>query len=86
MSGVIYGLCALAAMLCAFLLLQGYRRGGYKLLLWSGICFAVLTINNVLLVIDKVVVPYAYDLSVWRSATALIAMMVLLYGLIWDAK
>ena len=85
MAGLIYGLCALAAALCAFLLLQAYRRGGYKLLLWSGLCFAGLTINNVLLVIDKLVVPY-YDLSGWRAATALLSLMVLLYGLIWDSK
>lgn len=85
MAGVIYGLCALAALLCAVLLLQAYRRGGYKLLLWSGLCFVGLTLNNVLLVLDKLVVPY-YDLSEWRSAVALASLMVLLYGLIWDSK
>ena len=85
MAGLIYGLCALTALLCAILLLLAYRRSHYKLLLWSGLCFAGLTLNNILLVIDKLVVPY-YDLSVWRSATALVSLMVLLYGLIWDAK
>lgn len=85
MAGVIYGMCALAATLCAWLLLQAYRRGGYKLLLWSGLCFVGLTLNNILLVIDKLVVPY-YDLSMWRSVTALLSVMILLYGLIWDAK
>ena len=85
MAGVIYGLCALTALLCAWLLLQAYRRSRYKLLLWSGLCFAVLTLNNILLIVDKLVVPF-YDLSIWRSTTALIALMVLLYGLIWDAK
>lgn len=85
MAGVIYGLCALTALLCAFLLLQAYRRSGYKLLLWSGLCFVGLTVNNTLLVIDKLVVPY-YDLSVWRAVTALCSMAVLMYGLIWDAK
>jgi cytochrome bd-type quinol oxidase subunit 2 len=85
MAGAIYGLCALAALLCAGLLLLAYRRSKYKLLLWSGLCFVGLTLNNVLLVFDKLVVPY-YDLSLWRSATALVSLMVLLYGLIWDAK
>jgi cytochrome bd-type quinol oxidase subunit 2 len=85
MAGAIYGLCALAALLCAVLLLLAYRRSKYKLLLWSGLCFVGLTLNNVLLVFDKLVVPY-YDLSLWRSATALVSLMVLLYGLIWDAK
>ena len=85
MAGIIYGLCALTALVCAWLLLLAYRRSHYKLLLWSGLCFVGLTLNNILLVIDKLVVPY-YDLSVWRSVTALISLGILLYGLIWDAK
>ena len=85
MAGLIYGLCALTAFVCAWLLLAAYWRTRYKLLLWSGLCFAGLTFNNVLLVIDKIMVPY-YDLSAWRSATALVSLMILLYGLIWDSR
>lgn len=84
MAGTIYTLCALSALLCAFLLLQAYRKTSYKLLLWAGLCFAGLTINNLLLVIDKLLAPQ-HDLSVWRSAFALAAMTILLYGVIWDA-
>ena len=57
MAGIIYGLCTLTAVLCAVLLLQSYRRSRYELLLWSGLCFAGLSINNLLLVLDKVVFP-----------------------------
>jgi cytochrome bd-type quinol oxidase subunit 2 len=85
MAGIIYSMCALTALLCAWLLLLAYRRNRYKLLLWSGLCFVGLTLNNVLLIVDKLVVP-DYDLSVWRSASALLSLMILLYGLIWDAK
>ncbi len=85
MAPVIYGLCALTALLCAWLLIQAYRRSRYKLLLWSGLCFVGLTLNNFLLVVDKLVVPEV-DLSVWRSATALLSLMVLIYGLVWDAE
>jgi len=85
MAAIIYGLCALTALTCAYLLLQGYRRGGYRLLLWSGLCFAGLTINNLLLVIDKLILPDV-DLSLWRNATVLLSMAVLLYGLIWDTE
>ncbi|MDQ8697347.1 DUF5985 family protein [Hyphomicrobium sp. LHD-15] len=81
----IYMLCAMTAALCTYLLLQAYRRGGYRLLLWSGLCFAGLTLNNLLLVVDKVVIPDG-DLTFWRTATALGAMMILLYGLVWDAE
>jgi hypothetical protein len=84
-AGTIYALCALTAALCAILLLQSYARSGYRLLLWSGLCFAGLVINNLLLVIDKVVIP-AIDLSLWRTGAALLAMCILLYGLVWDAE
>ena len=84
MGAVIYSLCAVAAAICAFLLLQAYRRGGYRLLLWSGLCFVGLTLNNLILVADKIIVP-EMDLSLWRTSIALAAMIVLLYGLIWDA-
>ena len=85
MAGIIYALCTLTATLCALLLLQAYARGKYKLLLWSGLCFAGLTMNNLLLLVDKLVVPQM-DLSLWRSAVALAAMSVLLYGLVWDSE
>ncbi len=85
MSAIIYGLCALTALGCTILLLRGYRRSRYRLLLWSGLCFAGLTLNNVLLVIDKVALPPDQDLSVARTLVAVAAMIVLLYGLIWDS-
>ncbi|MDP1603747.1 MAG: DUF5985 family protein [Legionella sp.] len=85
MGPVIFGLCALAAATCAYLLLQAYSRGGYRLLLWSGLCFVGLTLNNLALVVDKIIVPHI-DLSIVRASLALIAMTVLLYGLIWDAE
>jgi hydrogenase/urease accessory protein HupE len=84
-GATIYSLCALAAALCAYLLLQSYRRGRYRLLLWSGLCFAGLAINNALLVLDKVILPDV-DLAVPRTLVALLAMMILLYGLIWDTE
>ncbi len=85
MAPVIYGLCAIAAAFCTYLLLQAYQRGNYRLLLWSGLCFAGLTLNNLLLVLDKVILP-TVDLAFWRTSVALLAMTVLLYGLIWDSE
>jgi len=84
MSSIIYGLCAAVALLCAVLLFAAWRRQRHRLLLWSGLCFAGFTINNVLLVLDKVIYPEV-DLSVWRTGVAVISIAVLLYGLIWDA-
>jgi hypothetical protein len=85
MAALIYGLCALTALLCAWLLLKAYRRGRYRLLLWSGLCFAGLTLNNLLLVMDKVLFPHI-DMSTPRVSVALLSMTVLLYGLIWDTE
>lgn len=85
MAAIIYGLCALAAIACAFLLLLSYWRGRYRLLLWSGLCFAGLAFNNLLLVVDKLIFP-EIDMSVWRTLVALLSMAVLLYGLIWDSE
>ncbi len=85
MAATIYGLCALTALLCTVLLLLAYRRSGYRLLLWSGLCFAGLTANNLLLVLDKLVFT-TVDLSIWRTSVALVAMAVLLYGMIWSTE
>jgi hypothetical protein len=84
-AAIIYLLCAFTAGLCSWLLLQAYRRGRYRLLLWSGLCFLGLTVNNSLLVLDKIAFP-AVDLSVLRTSVALMSMMILLYGLIWDTE
>lgn len=86
MASAMYFLCALTAVMCAWLLLQAYFRGGYRLLLWSGVCFVGLALNNMLLVVDKVLLPATADLSLWRTGVALAAMCVLLYGLILDAE
>lgn len=84
MSVVVYAFCALTALLCAWLLLRSYRASGYRLLLWSGLCFVALTASNGLLVLDKLT-PWI-DLSLWRSGAGLIGMSVLLYGLIFDTE
>jgi hypothetical protein len=85
MATVIYTLCAVTALVCTVLLLQAYWRGRYRLLLWSGLCFAGLTLNNLLLIADKLVFA-TVDLSMFRTSAALAAMAVLLYGLIWDSE
>jgi hypothetical protein len=85
MAAAVYSLCMMTAFTCAWLLLQAWRRSRYGLLLWSGVCFSGLTVNNLLLVIDKLVLPEV-DLSVLRVSVALVAMTVLLFGLIWDSE
>ncbi len=85
MAAVVYALCALTSSACALLLLRGYARSRFRLLLWSGLCFAGLALNNVLLFVDKQVVP-EMDLSVWRTVPALAGIALLLYGFVWDTR
>ena len=84
MAGCIYTLCALTSFACAWLLLQAYCRSRYKFLLWSGICFIALTLNNILVILDKFFIEV--DLSLWRLVMALTGMTILLYGLIFDTE
>lgn len=73
MASIIYLLCAATALACAWLLL------------WSGLCFSCLVINNILLILDRIVFPEPdVDLTTWRLASALVALLPLLYGLIWE--
>ena len=85
MAESVYVLCAATCVACAVLLLRGYLRSRARLLLWSGLCFVFLAVNNVLLFTDMVLLPNV-DLQVWRTTAALAGMLLLLYGLIWDAE
>jgi hypothetical protein len=82
----VYLLGALTTLLCAILLLRGYARGRKRLLLWSGLCFAGLTVSNALVFVDLVLLPATVNLYLLRLATAAAAMLLLLYGLIWESE
>ena len=85
MAETVYVLCSLTSLACAVLLLRSYMgQRQVRLLLWSALCFLGLTISNVLLFVDLVVLPEV-DLSTLRSLVTLISLVVLIYGLIWDA-
>ena len=84
MAEAVYALCTATSLACAALLFKGCYAGGARLLFWSALCFVGLTVNNLLLFVDLVVVP-GVDLSLWRSAAAIAGMLVLVYGLIWES-
>jgi hypothetical protein len=84
----VYILCALTSLSCAVLLGRAYARsrgGAARFLLWSCICFAMLAANNMLLFVDKVLLPQV-DLTIWRSLASVVGLLLLNYGLIWDAE
>lgn len=83
MEGAVYLLCAATALLCAGLLLWRYRRSGARLLVWCGLCFLGLALENLALFVDIVLVPEV-DLSAIHLPAALAGVLVLLYGLVWE--
>jgi len=84
MGALVYVLAILTSLACGLLLLRGYARGKKNLLLWSGLCFLVLAVSNVLVFLDLVIVP-TVDLYRWRLIATGVAMALLLYGLIWES-
>lgn len=83
MAQTIYALCTLTSLACAWMLLTTYRRNGARLLFWSGLCFVGMSVNNILLVLDKLVFPQV-DLLPLRLLAALGAVLLLLFGLIYE--
>jgi hypothetical protein len=81
----VYLLCAVTSVACAGLLVRTYLRSHVRLTLWTALCFVGLALNNVFLFLDLVVFPGA-DLGGWRAATALGAMAVLVFGLVWESR
>jgi hypothetical protein len=84
MAAIIYSLCALTSITCFVLLWRSWRASRARLLFWAALCFACLSMNNVLLVIDRVVLPTEIDLGIWRLSWAFAAVLLLLFGLIWE--
>jgi hypothetical protein len=85
MALMVYLLGAATSFIVVVMLARGYKRTGARLLFWSAICFAGFFLNNVLLVVDKNLLP-EQDLSVMRSLPLLGGTVALLYGLIWDSR
>jgi hypothetical protein len=83
MAPAVYLLGVAVTLCCAVLLARAYARVRLRLLLWSAVCFAGLAVSNLLLFLDLVVFPDV-NLYFWRLLTAAVAMLLLIFGLIWD--
>lgn len=84
-ADIVYLLCAATSSVCAALLFRGYRQSKVRLLYWSALCFVGLALNNIVLIVDMRLVPLV-DLSTWRMLPALVGVMLLLWGLIWETR
>ena len=83
MAEAVYVLGTLISLVCAVLLLRSYRATRTRLLLWSCLCFIGLALNNIELLVDLYIVPQL-SLAILRSATALAALALMLFGLLWE--
>ena len=81
----VYFLCFATSSACSYLLARSYRRTGARLLLWSAICFLLLAANNLALIVDLLILP-ATNLSLVRLLFSASALMVLLFGFVWDLE
>lgn len=84
MAAAVYLLSALISLASAALLLRSFAVTRADLLLWAGLCFVGLTVNNLMLFVDKVLIMDV-DLSTWRALPALAGMLLLVYGLVAEA-
>ena len=80
----VYGLCLLASVLCAALLLRAWRRDRSRLLLWTAVAFGFFALNNLALVLDMVVF---IQTPLWplRMIPNLLGFGVLIYGFVWES-
>ena len=84
-NAALYAVAALTSIACTVFLVRGYLRDRLQLLLWSALCFVGLSVNNLLLFLDLIVFVDV-DLRPWRLAAALVGLLFLLYGFIWEAE
>jgi hypothetical protein len=82
---ILVSLAVLTSLACMVFLFRAYAASGAQLLLWSGLCFVFLSLNNILLFLDLVVFPQI-DLRPYRLGASLAGVLSLLYGFILEAE
>jgi hypothetical protein len=75
----------LTTALCAVLLLRAHKNVRKRLLLWSGLCFVWLAVANAVRIADLRFF-LSLDLYTYRLGASAIAMVLLLWGLIWESQ
>jgi drug/metabolite transporter (DMT)-like permease len=77
-STIAYVLCAAVSAACAALLFRTWKRKGSRLIWWTAIAFAFLTVSNLFLIMDS---STGTDSSLIRPVLVALGLGVLVYGL-----
>jgi hypothetical protein len=83
---VLFLIAVLTSFACTVLLFRAYTTSRLRILLWSALCFVALTVNNLLLFVDLVILPTNVDLRLFRHGAALTGLVFLLYGFIRESE
>ena len=83
---VLFLIAVLTSLACTVLLFRAYTTSRLRILLWSALCFVALTVNNLLLFVDLVILPTNVDLRLFRHVAALTGLVFLLYGFIRESE
>lgn len=75
----VYTLCLVTSCVCALLLIRRYFRARSRLLLSFALGFVGLSVNNLILVADLVLLP-GVDLWALRQFSLAAAILIMLYG------
>lgn len=87
MAEIVYALCFFLSVLCAFLLFRKYRESKLSLLMWTGLSFLFIAVNNLILFVDLVIYPELdFSGGLLRVLSGAIGGCILLFGLIWEVK
>jgi hypothetical protein len=82
---LVYMFCFVTCAVCAALLIRSWLRNRARLLLWIAISFSFLAVNNFFLFADTTLFPN-FDLSLYRTLSAVAGVSILIIGLIWEAE
>ena len=82
---LVFLLCFVTSVACAGLLIRSYTRTNRRFLLWCAMSFALFAVNSTLSLID-IYWPPPGNLMAYRKAAALGAVLVLIYGFMWEVE
>jgi hypothetical protein len=80
---VVFVLAALTSATNSALLFRAFSQSKVRLLLWTGLFFLVLTLSNLLLIVDAFTTT---SFAAAQTVCSFLAISVLIFGLVWETK